>query len=180
AGNDGNDPLPVIATGIAHLPPLPGQRAAAGETGQAQRRPATPSLPAPATQADQHEQGRAGRAGQPAQPPARDLHHRPLHRELRPRLRIEDAPVAAYRALLRTLPRLVEGLDHVVRHLHAGRVAEEFAQIARFVHPAGHRIAARPPRAGPTGLADHHALAGKRLLDLRVDVLDVPDRTLRR
>ena len=51
---------------------------------------------------------------------------------------IEDAPVTAGRAFLRTLPRLIEGLDHVVGHVHRGGIAQELAQVARLVDQARH------------------------------------------
>ena len=180
AGGQRDRPFPRIAAGKPHLPALPGDGTAAGDPRQAQRQPFAPAAPAASPRAGQHEHDAAQRRRHPTQPPARHLHHRPGHRELRPRLRIENAPVAAHGTFLRTLPRLVERLDHVVRQAGFVRVAQEVAQVARLVHHAGAGRLARAAGAGPAGLADHHAPPGKRRAHLRVHRCHVLHRAIRR
>ncbi|CAM5624003.1 hypothetical protein RLIN73S_05496 [Rhodanobacter lindaniclasticus] len=179
AGGQRDRPFPRIAAGEPHLAELPGDGGAAGDTGQAQRQRLAPAAP-PSPGAGQHEHDAGERRSQPAQPPARHLDHRPGHRELRPRLRVENAPIAAHRAFQRAFPRLVERLDHVVRQAGFRRVTQEVAQVARLIHHAGAGPLARAAGAGPAGSADHHALAGECLLHLRVHRRHVLHRLLRR
>ena len=88
-------------------------------------------------------------------------------------LGIEQAPGGAHRALLASLPVLVEGFDDVVVELLALGDGAEDREELHLLDPARPRIGAHAAIARPTALADHDLLAGKALLHLLIDVDDV-------
>ncbi len=106
-----------------------------------------------------HRQQRQQAGGQRLAQPRRILDHRPGERELRLAVGVEHAPVGAGAALAqRFLPRLVEGLHHVVVDVVLARPAEPAAQEDGLV---GHRrigVQEAVAVGRPADLADHDGL----------------------
>ena len=93
---------------------------------------------------------------------------------------VEQAPMAADRALQRALPGLVEGFDHVDAETLPLAALEHIRDDARLIGRRRQRALAHAARARPADFADHNLLAGEvsdHAFANRIDVIGgVPRR----
>ena len=91
-------------------------------------------------------------------------------------LAVEQAPVAAHRALLLLLPGLVEGLDDADAIVLPLRRRQHVLDHPSLVGGRRQRAVAHAPRARPADFADQDLLLSKCRLELLADALDMRRR----